>query len=124
MIERSQEQGKPATLEERLADLERRVTDLEALSPAFQEPEDCRMHTCGYFQMYLAQGPAHLGHEGFHAAESRCEFAQAVYMRHLHECAMCNGGEIDRCGVEKALRRIAESKSRKSMSSCRCCSVR
>lgn len=34
---------------------------------------ECRTKTCSYYEHYLAYGPAELTHEGFHAAERKCD---------------------------------------------------
>lgn len=37
---------------------------------------DCDRQECTYYTHYLAYGPPHLTHEGFHAAEKHCEYWQ------------------------------------------------
>ena len=63
-----------AELYARLEALELRVRALEADGPEL--PPECRARACGYFTHYLAQGPAELTHEGYHAAEARCAAEQ------------------------------------------------
>jgi hypothetical protein len=41
-----------------------------------QEPDDCTLKQCSYYQHYLAHGPMELTHDGFHAAERKCELVQ------------------------------------------------
>ena len=87
-----------STLERRIETLEQKVDivvrRLDAVLnewDCFQAPDECRKHTCSYYQHYLAQGPPELNHEGFHAAEKKCSFAQEWVIRHLETHENCGG---------------------------------
>ncbi len=40
----------------------------------------CRTKQCFYYTHYLAYGPAHLTHDGYHAAAKQCDYWQKRYM--------------------------------------------
>jgi hypothetical protein len=74
----------------RLAVLERTLSQLEEViaqlpNPEGHMPEECQKHECSYFDYYLAQGPADLTHEGYHAAEKRCVKIQEMVIRWYEE---------------------------------------
>ena len=50
--------------------------ELRNLNPDGHLPAKCREKKCSYFTHYLAFGPPDLTHDGFHAAEVKCEEAQ------------------------------------------------
>jgi hypothetical protein len=53
------------------------LTTLAALLGAQPDmPAECREHRCGYYTHYLAHGAPELTHEGYHAAEKKCDAAQ------------------------------------------------
>jgi hypothetical protein len=60
--------------------------------PEAHLPEECRAHTCDYYQHYLAYGGPDLTHEGYHAAEKIAEhhFASCGSIRHDRgPCQVC-----------------------------------
>jgi hypothetical protein len=60
--------------------------------PEAHLPDECRAHTCEYYQHYLAYGGPELTHEGFHAAEKIAEhhFASCGSIRHDRgPCQVC-----------------------------------
>lgn len=57
----------------------------QSYAPVPDEAEKCRTRQCSYYQHYLAYGPAELTHEGFHAAEKKCEAIQLQIQRYLDE---------------------------------------
>jgi hypothetical protein len=54
--------------------------------PEAHLPDECRAHTCDYYQHYLAYGGPDLTHEGYHAAEKIAE----------HHFASCGSIRNDR----------------------------
>lgn len=50
----------------------------------FAMPQECLEHECDYYLNYLAYGPAHLTHEGFHAGARQ----YTAHMNHCRKSAM------------------------------------
>jgi hypothetical protein len=49
---------------------------LRKLRRAIRSWWECRTKKCTYYRHYLAYGPADLTHDGYHAAEQKCEYWQ------------------------------------------------